>query len=222
MEHELWFYALIVVVGYFVGSLQFAYFVGKIIGKIDIREHGSGNAGTTNVYRVMGVRNGLIVLFFDLLKTMIPILILHIVLYGQPWGLNNLEGFEPNGIQYFPGMMMGFGAVLGHCFPFYLKFRGGKGVACVIGMVIMFNPYVLAIVLTISAVIVVATRFVSLASTTGFISLAAVTTYLYVDAVAIVVLMWLLAALGMYTHRKNIYWLLTGQERRFNFKRSKT
>ncbi|MCL2575582.1 MAG: glycerol-3-phosphate 1-O-acyltransferase PlsY [Defluviitaleaceae bacterium] len=212
-----WIYILI---GYPIGSLQFAYFVGKIIGKIDIREHGSGNAGTTNVYRVMGVKNGLIVLFFDLLKTMVPIIILHIVLYGQPWGLQSLETFEPT--YYIPGLLMGFGAVLGHCFPFYLKFRGGKGVACVIGMVIMFDPRVLVIVLTISAVIVITTRFISLASTTGFISLAAVTTYFYSDYTVIVIFIWLLAALGMFTHRKNILWLITGQERRFNFRRSKT
>ena len=213
----LWAYVLI---GYPLGSLQFAYFVGKIFGKIDIREHGSGNAGTTNVYRVMGVRNGLIVLFFDLLKTMVPILILQTILYGRPWGLQSLPDFEAT--HYVPGLLLGFGAVLGHCFPFYLKFRGGKGVACVIGMVIMFDPRVLVIVLTISAVIVITTRFISLASTTGFISLAAVTTYYYSQYALIVVIVWVLAALGMFTHRKNIYWLLTGQERRFNFRRSKT
>jgi len=216
MELELWIYVLIFFIGYPLGSLQFAYFVGKIFGKIDIREHGSGNAGTTNVYRVMGVRNGLIVLFFDVLKTMIPIMVLNYILYdGRIWNLDS-------GAEYIPGFLMGLGIVVGHCFPFYLKFRGGKGVACVIGMVIMFDPRVLAIVLTISAVIVIVTRFISLASTTGFISLAAVTTYYYTEYIAIVAMVWFLCALGLFTHRKNIKWLFTGQESRFNFKRSKT
>ena len=78
----IWAYTLVfLLIGYPFGALQSAYFVGKVFGKIDIREHGSGNAGTTNIYRVMGIAPGLFVLAFDVLKTMTPIIITHIILY---------------------------------------------------------------------------------------------------------------------------------------------
>ena len=79
----IWLFVACFVVGYPFGALQSAYFVGKIFGKIDIREHGSGNAGATNVYRVMGVGPGLFILFFDVLKAAIPMAITNYILFGR-------------------------------------------------------------------------------------------------------------------------------------------
>ncbi|MCL2350094.1 MAG: glycerol-3-phosphate 1-O-acyltransferase PlsY [Defluviitaleaceae bacterium] len=219
MDLQIWHLILIALIGYPFGAMQFAYFVSKRFGKIDIREHGSGNAGTTNVTRVLGPRLGLVVLFFDILKTIVPIIILHIILYGRPWYLEGLPDFDST--FYIPGLVMGLGITLGHCFPFFLKFRGGKGVANMIGILMMFDPRIIAIVLSISLVIVLITRFISLASVTGFLSLGIVTTYLYADYPQIFGVMWILCILGVINHRKNIKWLITGEEKRFNFKKKK-
>jgi glycerol-3-phosphate acyltransferase PlsY len=206
----LWLYAAFLLAGYPFGCIQSAYFVGRIFGKIDIRDHGSGNAGTTNVYRVMGLKPGLAVLFFDLLKTALPVFALNIALFGQPWGLYNE--------QYIPGLLLGLGIFIGHCFPFFLKFRGGKGVACTIGLLIMFDPIILGVVLSICLIIVLATRFISLASVTGFVSLGAVTTFYYRDYIEIITIVWVLSVIGLIQHRKNIKWLISGEEKRFNFR----
>jgi len=205
---------IFVLIGYPIGTFQTAFFVGKIFGKINIKEHGSGNAGATNVYRVMGFRHGLIVLFFDILKTIIPIIILNYFLYdGRIWDITPYEAI--------PGLLMAFGVFLGHCFPFWMRFRGGKGVACSLGMLIMFDPWIMFIVLGICIVIVVLSRYISLASVTGYISLAGVTTLRYSDYFIILAIIWVLAAIGIATHHKNIKDLFSGQEKRFNLGRKK-
>ncbi|MCL2234873.1 MAG: glycerol-3-phosphate 1-O-acyltransferase PlsY [Defluviitaleaceae bacterium] len=210
-EFPWWAYLLFLVVGYPFGMLQSAYFVGKIFGKIDIREHGSGNAGTTNVYRVMGFKAGIVVLVFDIVKVIIPVIILNAILFdGDIWSISDM--------QYFPGLLLGFGVVLGHNFPFYLKFKGGKGVASAIGLLIMFDPIVLAIILGMALVIVILTRLISLASITGFIAFGAVNSFFYWDYLPIVIFAWTFAALGLFQHRKNVKWLLNGEEKRFDFK----
>ncbi|MCL2352995.1 MAG: glycerol-3-phosphate 1-O-acyltransferase PlsY [Defluviitaleaceae bacterium] len=207
-----WAYiAFFVLIGYPFGALQSAYFIAKVFGKINIKEHGSGNAGATNVYRVMGIRPGLCVLVFDILKTITPIIIINAFMYsGRIWDISAAE--------YIPGLLVGVGVFMGHCFPFFLKFNGGKGVACAIGILIMFDPIILAIVLGICILIVLATRYISLASSTGFISLGIVTTTLYTEYPTIISIAWVLAVVGVFNHRKNIKWLLSGEEKRFNFK----
>jgi len=210
IDPPIWVFGLYILGGYLFGTIQSAYFVGKFFGKIDIREHGSGNAGATNTYRVLGFRYGLLVLFFDLVKTVVPIIILYAVVLGiNPWGIENG--------QYIHGLLVGVGVFFGHCFPVWLKFRGGKGVACSIGILLMFDPRFIAIVLGICIVIVVLTRFISLASITGYISLGAITTFYYSDYIEIVATVWVLCIIGVILHHKNIRWLLNGTEKRFKF-----
>jgi len=212
IDPPFWVFGLYILAGYPFGMLQSAFVVGKVFGKIDIREHGSGNAGATNTYRVLGFRYGLLVLFFDLLKTMIPIILLYSVVLGiSPWGLENG--------QYIYGLLVGLGVFFGHCFPAVLKFRGGKGVACSIGILLMFDPRIIFIVLGICIVIVVVTRFISLASITGYVWLGAVTTFYYRDYIEIIVTVWVLCVFGVILHHKNIRWLLNGTEKRFNFRK---
>ena len=210
----IWVFAIYFFGGYLFGMIQSAFFVGKIFGKIDIREHGSGNAGATNTYRVLGFRYGLLVLFFDLLKTMIPIIVLYAVVFGiNPWGLE--------ASQYIYGLIVGMGVFFGHCFPFWLKFKGGKGVACSIGILLMFDPRFIPIVLSIALAIVFLTRFISLSSITGYISWGAITTFYYSDYLEIVITLWVLCIIGVILHHKNIKWLLNGTEKRFSFKSKK-
>lgn len=116
-------------IGYAFGLFQTAYFYGKLKG-IDIRTVGSGNAGTTNTLRVLGTKAGLIVLAGDILKTMAAILIVKL-LFRETY---------PDKI-YLLMLYTATGAILGHNFPFYLKFKGGKGIASTAGLILSFHPY---------------------------------------------------------------------------------
>ena len=116
-------------IGYVFGLFQTAYFYGKAHG-IDIREHGSGNAGTTNTLRVLGTKAGLIVFAGDCLKCMAAV-----------WLVRLIFGGTYHDIIYLLCLYTGAGAILGHNYPFYLKFKGGKGIAATAGMVLSFHPW---------------------------------------------------------------------------------
>lgn len=116
-------------IGYVFGLFQTAYFYGRAHG-IDIREHGSGNAGTTNTLRVLGTKAGLIVFAGDCLKCMAAV-----------WLVRLIFGNTYHNIIYLLCLYTGAGAILGHNYPFYLKFKGGKGIAATAGMVLSFHPW---------------------------------------------------------------------------------
>ncbi|MBQ5359642.1 MAG: glycerol-3-phosphate acyltransferase, partial [Lachnospiraceae bacterium] len=115
-------------VGYACGSIQSAYFYGKMTKGIDIREHGSGNAGTTNTIRVLGTKAGVIVLLADAVKVIIPMLVMGAV-FGKAY---------PDLAPLFKSWTF-LGAVLGHDYPFYMNFKGGKGVACLAGFAVAYD-----------------------------------------------------------------------------------
>lgn len=117
------------VIGYVFGLFQTAYFYGKAHG-IDIRQHGSGNAGTTNTLRVLGTKAGLIVFAGDCLKCMAAV-----------WLVRLIFGNAHHEIIYLLCLYTGAGAILGHNYPFYLNFKGGKGIAATAGMVLSFHPW---------------------------------------------------------------------------------
>jgi acyl phosphate:glycerol-3-phosphate acyltransferase len=120
-------------IGYLFGLLQTSYIIGKVKG-IDIRNHGSGNAGTTNALRVLGTKAGLLVFLGDTIKCILAILVIRFM-YGNS---------NPNMI-YLYALYAGTGAILGHNFPFYLKFKGGKGIAATAGLIIAFHPVFLPV-----------------------------------------------------------------------------
>ena len=204
------FEILFVLIGYGVGCLQSAYIVGKIFGKIDIRDHGSGNAGMTNVTRVMGAKAGITVLLLDITKAVAAIMLANFVFHGRIYGMQ--------GIEYLPGMLTGLGVILGHNFPFYLKFRGGKGIASSIGLALMFDLRVVAIALGLALVALAVIKYMSLASLIGLFLFAVVTTFFF-NEIPIIAVAWIIAALGFYTHRANIVRLFKGEERKFEFKK---
>ena len=117
-----------VLIGYVFGLFQTSYLYGRMKG-IDIREHGSGNAGTTNTLRVLGTRAGLIVLAGDILKCILAIVISGLI----------FDQSHPDEI-YLLKLYAAAGAILGHNFPFYLKFKGGKGIAATAGLILSFHP----------------------------------------------------------------------------------
>ena len=139
-------------IGYVFGLFQTAYFYGKAHG-IDIRQHGSGNAGTTNALRVMGTKAGLIVLAGDCLKCIAAVCIVRL-LYSAKY---------PDMI-YLLCLYTGAGAILGHNFPFYMDFKGGKGIAATAGLILSFHPYFIIMGVVIFFGIFFTTHLVSLGS----------------------------------------------------------
>ena len=199
------------IIGYVFGLFQTAFIYGKLHG-IDIREHGSGNAGTTNTLRVLGTKAGLIVLAGDIIKC-----ILAIVLCGMLFGRSN-----PDEI-YLLKLYAAAGAILGHNFPFYLHFKGGKGIAATAGLILAFHPYfiVVGVILFFGAFLI--THYVSLGSLLVYVGLMIQMVVcgqmgLFSTSQAILnemyVITALLTILAYYKHRENIARLLKGEERK--------
>lgn len=140
-------------IGYAFGLIQSGYLYGRSKG-LDIRQYGSGNAGSTNVLRVMGKKAGAIVFFGDFFKAVFAMAIAQL-LFGQGEGAANAALWA---------MYAGLGVTLGHNFPFYLKFRGGKGIACMAGILSAMDFRIMLTCLVIFAVTVGITRYVSLGS----------------------------------------------------------
>lgn len=192
--------ALLLVAAYLIGNFSPAFFLGKMAANIDIREHGSGNAGTTNVIRVLGIKAGIAVLAMDLLKGILAVWL------GRVFGGETLA------------VLCGFLAVIGHNWPVLLKFKGGKGVATTMGVGFMINaPYAL-ICLGIAIVVIVATRYVSLASITG-IPFWTLLLFLGESDPAHLYLGIALSILALYRHRSNIQRIIQGTESRFDLKK---
>jgi glycerol-3-phosphate acyltransferase PlsY len=145
--------ALLVVAAYLVGSIPFGWLVAKGAAGIDIRQHGSGNIGATNVGRVLGLRFFLLVFFLDFCKGAAP------VAAALVW-----PGSAGTLVDSFRPPLVGLAAILGHVFPLYLKLRGGKGVATAIGVVILLAPRAAAVGLVAWVLLVLATRMVSVGS----------------------------------------------------------
>ncbi|MCL2048995.1 MAG: glycerol-3-phosphate 1-O-acyltransferase PlsY [Defluviitaleaceae bacterium] len=186
-------------IGYALGCVQTAYYIGKMQG-IDIREHGSKNAGMTNVTRTLGKRFGAIVFAVDICKGILAFALAGLV-------------FKEQGV--LPSVYAGCGAVLGHCFPVLLKFRGGKGASCAVALILMLDWRMALIAFGIGAVLVAITRYISLGSLV-VTALAPVLLFFFFDyGLEVVLLMVGLAALIWVLHRGNIAKLLNGTERKF-------
>ena len=209
------------VLGYFFGTFQTAYFYGNMHG-IDIRTMGSGNAGTTNTLRVLGTKAGLIVLAGDVLKTMLAIWVARSFVIPMA---------EPQ-MEYLLVLYTAAGAVLGHNFPFYMQFKGGKGIAATFGLILSFHPWFIPMGFVVFLGIFMITHYVSLGSLliyAGFViqMLIMGQTGLF-GAMSqgrlneMYVIAFLLMAMAYWKHRENIKRLLTGTERKtYLFKKNK-
>ena len=213
---------LCLVVGYFFGAFQTAYFYGKMHG-IDIRTMGSGNAGTTNTLRVLGTKAGMIVLVGDVIKTMLAIAVMRFFI------LPNLGVDEA---EYLYVLYTAAGAILGHNFPFYMQFKGGKGIASTFGLILSFHPMFIPVGFVLFLGTFIVTHYVSLGSLliyAGFVIqmiLMGQAGKLGVVEQPILnemyVIAFLLLIMAYWKHRENIKRLLTGTERKtYLFKKNK-
>ena len=192
--------------GYFLGSIPFGYIVGKMRG-IDIREHGSGNIGATNVFRTMGRKWGVLVFVLDALKGVLAVRLA--MIFGEGWAVGGPELF---------GILAGLACFLGHCFPVWLKFKGGKGIAPAAGILIgLIWPAVL-ICTGVFLLVFLTSRYVSLGSIVTAVALPIATYFLQGGFTLTFWFTLLISALAIWRHRGNIARLWAGTEHRFSFK----
>ena len=207
--------ALTVVIGYLIGMFQTGYFVGKYYG-IDIREHGSKNAGMTNVNRTLGKFPAFVVFVVDVLKAVLAFVFVPILLFGASWDFEAWKHVFHDDVmlENIIPILAGIGAVLGHNFPVYLKFRGGKGIACTLGVILMLCWQVALIAFAVGAVLVAAFRYISLASLAITLVWPILLLIFGWDA-WVVLFVAGISALAWFMHRENIARLLSGTERKF-------
>lgn len=198
----------LIILAYLLGSIPTAVWYGKTFHNIDVREHGSGNAGATNTLRILGNKAGFIVLFIDLLKGFLAASLVY---------FSNLESQTQN--HFNLQMALGITAVIGHVFPIFAGFKGGKGIATILGMAIALNYVIAFICVLVFIAIVWLTKYISVGSMSASILAAILSFYFYTDNVVANCFFCTIAIMVVYTHRANIKRLRDGNENKFAFKK---
>lgn len=214
--------AIIVTLSYLVGSIPTSIIISKAVRGIDIRNHGSGNAGGTNVMRVLGWKYGLMVIILDAIKGSIAVILIARLYFG-PLPFENVSPFDDFTLVQ---IIAGISAVIGHIWTIFAGFRGGKGIATALGMLLMLITVDMLIAVGIFTLVVLISRYVSLGSIIAAISVPS-TLYIrenlfHVDIPGYSTLFPFIigvAALVIFTHRKNLVRLINGNESKINFRK---
>ncbi len=217
--------AAIIILSYLVGSIPNSIIISKLVKGIDIREHGSGNAGGTNVIRILGWKFGILTILLDALKGVIAVVIVARLHYGgMPF--QNLTPFDDFTLVQ---IIAGISAVVGHIWTIFAGFKGGKGIATALGMLIIIVTVDMLVAVTVFAIVVSVSRYVSLGSIMA--ALAVPLTLIirenlfhvniegYGTLLPFVIFVSLLV---IYTHRKNVIRLINGNENKVSFSKNKT
>ena len=195
---------LLLVLAYILGSIPSAVWVGKTFHGIDVREHGSGNAGATNTFRVLGKKAGIPVLLLDILKGALAI---NLVWLQSRYGQNDITPFTNLKLAF------GFCAVVGHIFPIFAGFRGGKGIATLLGIVLAVHPPAAMCSLALFLLILITTKYVSLGSIFAGIAFPLLISLVFkTQVLSLVIFYSVVAVLIVVTHQKNIQRLLKNNE----------
>jgi glycerol-3-phosphate acyltransferase PlsY len=198
---------LFIVIAYLLGSIPTALIISKTFFGIDIRDYGSGNMGATNTFRVLGPRFGTIVMIVDILKGFFATLLCFLI----PFYADSSN--EIYRINFMIGL--GMSAVLGHIFPIFAGFKGGKGVATLFGMIVALQPVVAASCVAVFLLVLYLTRYVSLSSILAAIMLPVSVLWIWNESEVLYRIFALIVAiLVIFTHQKNIIRLLKGVEGR--------
>lgn len=201
----IWRILICLLIGYGFGCISTGYIVGKA-QKVDIRKYGSGNVGTTNALRTLGKKAALITLLGDVFKCAIPVILVKFLF------------FKDVSYAELLGLYTALGAVLGHTFPFYLRFKGGKGIAVLVGTILTFDWRIFLLCVTTFFVILAITRFVSLGSLVMEVEFVVWVAATRPGDWHMLVLSIVFAVLAFYTHRENIKRLLHGTENKIGQK----
>lgn len=193
------------VCGYGFGCFSTAYVIGKW-NHVDIRKYGSGNAGTTNALRTLGWKAGALTYIGDFFKAILPILLFRNIIFAD--------------LDYSAllGLYAGFGVVLGHNYPFWLHFKGGKGIAVTTGVMAAFDPLLIPVFIVLFGVAVGITRYVSLGSLLLAVLFPVWIAIRHTGDIHMLIIGILYAASAFYTHRANIKRLLNGTENKIGQK----
>jgi glycerol-3-phosphate acyltransferase PlsY len=202
----------ILILAYLVGSIPTSVWIGKAFFGIDVRQHGSKNAGSTNAMRVLGWKAGLAVLAVDVFKGWLAVNLIHLTNYYIP---------ETGDFVEFQ-LLLGIAAIIGHIFPVYVGFRGGKGVATLFGLVLAINPEPTLICIGVFIITLILTKYVSLSSMIAAFAFPVLVIFVFRDTTPSLVLFSLIiSVLLLFTHQKNLERLLRKQERKVLFLMSK-
>ena len=205
--------AIIAIVAYLIGSINFSVILSKKMAGFDVREKGSGNAGTTNMLRSVGKKAAAITLVCDILKGVIAILIAMLM---------NKIFKDSNGALLV--QIAGVAVILGHTFPIFFKFKGGKGVATSLGVLIMSNWQIGLICLVFALILIILTQMVSVGSIAAAILYPVLTLFIpqnYIIPGNYIIYSVVLAVIIVFNHRENVKRLLSGTENRISFKGTK-
>lgn len=200
----------LLLLSYITGSIPTSIILGKIVKGIDIREHGSGNAGGTNVFRVLGWKPALIVVIIDISKGWLPTAIYATTLFqGQP--ITDIGTIQ---------ILCGFAAVLGHTYTIFAGFHGGKGIGTIAGMLIALFPIALPLCIIVFVITLIATGYVSLSSIMATVALPIILLILPIfgiqqSSLSLLIFALLIPWFAIFTHRSNIVRLRDGTENRF-------
>lgn len=206
-------YIIVSIIAYLLGSISFSVIISKKMAGFDVREKGSGNAGATNVLRTVGKKAAILTLVCDCLKGVLAILIAFIA--GKI-----MENLDASLLVQLAGIFV----ILGHTFPVFFKFKGGKGVATSLGVLLMVNWQIGLICLVFALILMALTRFVSLGSIAAAILFPVLTVFIHTNYLVsgnYVIFAIILAVLVVFNHRENVKRLLEGKENKLSFKESK-
>lgn len=194
-------YILTLIISYFLGTISGSYIIGNIFLNKDIRKYGSGNAGTTNAMRVLGKKAGVLTFLIDFLKGAIVTILIR-KLFGYD--------FVPLGI---------LGAVIGHDFPFYMNFKGGKGVATTLGALALFNFPLTLICYIVWLLATIISKMVSVGSILFFGSIIIVYSFMSDLSIYNIILINIISIIGIIRHKENIKRIMSGNENKIGGKK---
>ena len=211
------YYIIMAIIAYLIGSVNFSILISKKKAGFDIREKGSGNAGTTNMLRSVGKGAALITLILDILKGVVTVLIAifySFILY---------KAFDVNLNSALLVQIAGIFVILGHTFPIYFGFKGGKGVATTLGILLVTNWHVGLICLVFALVLIVITKMVSVGALGAAILFPVLTIFsdqiTFIKPGSYIIYSIVIAIIVCYNHRTNIQRLLNGTENKISFKK---
>jgi len=196
---------LLIITAYLIGSIPTALLISRKYFGIDIREYGSGNMGATNAFRILGSKFGTIIMVLDVLKGMLAVGLFYLL----PFYMSN----ELERTNFM--IALGLSSVIGHIFPVFADFKGGKGVATLLGMILAIQPYVALTCIGVFLIVLFLTRYVSLSSILGAVMLPICVLWIWnEDELTYRIFALLVAIMVIITHQKNITRLIKGAENR--------
>jgi glycerol-3-phosphate acyltransferase PlsY len=199
---------LILLLAYLLGSIPTSVWIGRQFFKIDIREHGSRNAGSTNAIRILGWKAGLIVLLFDIFKGWLAVNLIRLTDYYIP-ETGDYINFQ---------LLLGIAAIIGHIFPVYVGFKGGKGVATLLGFVLAIDPATTLICIGVFIIALLITKYVSLSSMIAGFSFPVLVIFVFKTTTpSLIIFSLIVSVLLLFTHQKNIERLLRKEENKALF-----